>query len=331
MKNKLTCWITDTWYKDYFLGAWLMPLGAIFHDIIRFRKFLYRVGLLKQFKLSVPVIVVGNITVGGTGKTPLTLWLAEYLLQIGYNPGIISRGYAGKAEIWPQRVTLNSDASIVGDEALLMAKQTNCPVAVGPMRVATAQFLLEQTACDIILSDDGLQHYALMRDIEIVVIDGERRFGNGYLLPAGPLREPIERIHTADLVIVNGKAVEEYELSMTLTGDVLVNCLTGETKTLAELKGVSCHALAGIGNPQRFFKHLELAGLTCNVHSFTDHYHYVASDILFGDDKPVLMTEKDAVKCTGFVNHQHWYLPVKAQPEPLFSEHLLNLLKRKAC
>ena len=331
MNKNFTRWITDVWYEDHFIGAALMPLGFLFSDVVKFRKFLYRIGVLKRHKLSVPVIIVGNITVGGTGKTPLTIWLTKLLQEAGYNPGIISRGYGGKAETWPQRVTIESDPSDIGDEALLMAKQTGCPIAVGPIRVDAAKLLITEAACDIIISDDGLQHYALNRDIEIAVVDGERRFGNGYCLPAGPLREPIDRLRTVDFVIVNGEAYEENELTMHLVGDELVNCQTGDIKTLQDFKGIECHALAGIGNPKRFYKVLESASIPCKVHSFPDHHQYQANEIVFGDDRPVLMTEKDAVKCTGFASAQHWYLPVKAVPEPLFSEQFLNLLKRKAC
>ena len=331
MNKNFTRWITDVWYEDHFIGAALMPLGFLFSDVVKFRKFLYRMGVLRRHKLSVPVIIVGNITVGGTGKTPLTIWLANLLQEAGYNPGIISRGYGGKAENWPQRVTIASDSADVGDEALLMVKQTGCPIAVGPIRVDAAKLLISEAACNIIISDDGLQHYALNRDIEIAVVDGERRFGNGYCLPAGPLREPIERLRSVDFVIVNGEAYEENELAMRLIGEELVNCQTGDIKNLQDFKGVECHALAGIGNPKRFFKVLESAGIPCKAHSFPDHHQYQANEIVFGDDKPVLMTEKDAVKCTGFASAQHWYLPVKAVPEPLFSEQILNLLKGKAC
>jgi tetraacyldisaccharide 4'-kinase len=181
----------------------------------------------------------------------------------------------------------------------------------------------------VILSDDGLQHYALNRDIEIAVIDGERRFGNGYCLPAGPLREPIERLQSVDFVIVNGEKYEEHEFSMQLVGEKLVNLVTGEQKLLQEFNAVDCHALAGIGYPERFFKLLEAAGLICTTHSFPDHYPFQRHDIEFGDNKPVLMTEKDAVKCTEFAGIQHWYLPVKAVPEVAFSEQLLNLLREK--
>ncbi len=330
MKKTLARWATDIWYKDPFIGVWLMPLGFLFSDAVRFRKFLYRHGVLKTHTLPVPVIVVGNITVGGTGKTPLIIWLAGFLKASGFKPGIISRGYGGQAESWPQRVTADSDAKHVGDEALLIAKQTGCPMAVGPLRVDAANLLLRQADCTVILSDDGLQHYALNRDIEIAVIDGERRFGNGYCLPAGPLREPIERLQSVDFVIVNGEKSEENEFSMQLVGDTLVNLITGEQKSLQEFNGVDCHALAGIGNPERFFKLLEAAGLMCITHGFPDHYPFQRGDIEFSDNKPVLMTEKDAVKCRAFAGKQHWYLPVKAVPESVFSDQLLNLLKRKA-
>ncbi|MEI6335863.1 MAG: tetraacyldisaccharide 4'-kinase [Methylococcaceae bacterium] len=330
MKKKLTRWATDIWYKDHFIGVWLSPLSFLFNDFVRFRRFLYRLGILKSHTLPVPVIIVGNITVGGTGKTPLIIWLAEFLKESGFKPGIISRGYGGQAESWPQWVTVDSDAKNTGDEALLIAKQTGCPMAVGPLRVEAAKLLLGKADCNVILSDDGLQHYALNRTIEIVVIDGERRFGNGYCLPAGPLREPIERLKNVDFIIVNGEKSEDNEISMRLVGDQLVNLVTGEQKSLQEFKGVECHALAGIGNPERFFKVLEAAGLICKTHKFPDHYPFQRHDIEYTDNKPVLMTEKDAVKCTSFAGKQHWYLPVKAVPEAAFSEQLLNLLKRKA-
>ena len=317
------------WYKDPFIGVALMPLGFIFADIAALRKWLYRIGILKQHKLPVPVIVVGNITVGGTGKTPLVIYLAKLLTEAGYRPGIISRGYGGNAKIWPQAVDAFSDAAVVGDEAVLIAKQTGCPMAVGPKRVEAAQWLLANRSCDVILSDDGLQHYALMRDIECAVVDGERRFGNGYCLPAGPLREPISRLQTVDVVIVNGKKSEDNEISMLLLGDTAVNMVTNKNKPLAAFANMECHALAGIGNPGRFFKLLSDIGLICQTHPFPDHYRYQHSDIRFNDKLPVLMTEKDAVKCLGLAGEQHWYVPVKAVLEPGFDTQLLNLLKRK--
>jgi tetraacyldisaccharide 4'-kinase len=330
MRKTLARRLTDIWYEDAFLGVWLMPLGFLFRDVIRFRRFLYRLGVLKSYTLPVPVIVVGNITVGGTGKTPLIICLAEFLKKSGYRPGIISRGYGGKAESWPQWVSAESDPKLIGDEALLIAKQTGCPLVVGPLRVEAAKALLKQADCDVILSDDGLQHYALNRTIEIAVIDGERRFGNGYCLPAGPLREPIERLQSVDLVVVNGQEAEENQFTMQLVGNTLINLVTGEQKSLDKFKGVECHALAGIGNPERFFEVLASAGLIFKSQSFPDHYQFQNHDIQYSDNKPVLMTEKDAVKCSAFAGIKHWYLPVKAVPETGFTEQLLNLLKRKA-
>ncbi len=329
MKKTLARWAADVWYKDAFLGILLLPLAYVFSDIVRVRRFLYRKGFLKSHTLPVPVIVVGNITVGGTGKTPLVIWLAELLLASGYKPGIISRGYGGLSETWPQVVNKHSDVKKVGDESLLIAKQTCLPVVVGPSRVESAKRLLDGFDCNVILSDDGLQHYKLDRDIEIAVIDGERRFGNGYCFPAGPLREPIERLNSVDFTVVNGDKYADHEVSMRLVGDTAVNILTDEQKPLQQFQGLDCHALAGIGNPERFFKLLETNGLSCTTHSFPDHYPFGRDDIEWGDDKPVLMTEKDAVKCTGFAKPYHWYVPVKAVPEATFGQQFLDLLRQK--
>jgi tetraacyldisaccharide 4'-kinase len=326
MKKTLSRWAVDVWYKDAFLGILLLPFAYVFSDIVRIRRYLYRLGVLKSHTLPAPVIVVGNITVGGTGKTPLIIWLAELLKNSGYKLGIISRGYGGKSEIWPQIVNENSDVNKVGDEALLIAKQTRLPLVVGPSRVESAKKLLAEFDCDVVLSDDGLQHYKLKRDIEIAVVDGERRFGNGYCLPAGPLREPIERLGSVDFVVVNGEKYADHEFSMRLVGDTAVNMKSGELKPLQEFRGIACRAFAGIGNPGRFFKLLESNGLSCTTQSFPDHYQFERDDIEFGDNKPVLMTEKDAVKCTEFAGPYHWYVPVQAVPEPAFGQQLLNLL-----
>ncbi|MGZ5051504.1 MAG: tetraacyldisaccharide 4'-kinase [Methylobacter sp.] len=329
MKKTLSRALTDLWYKDHFIGVWLSPLGYLFSDAVKFRKFLYRTGVLKKHRLPVPVIVVGNITVGGTGKTPLLIWLARMLKEQGYKPGIISRGYGGQAESWPQWVDTDSTAEQVGDEAILISKQTGCPMAVGPLRADAARLLLEKSDCDLILSDDGLQHYALERDIEIVVIDGERRFGNGHFLPAGPLREPIERLRSVDFIVVNGEKSEQEEFSMAIRGDTAVNLASGQEKPLHEFANTDCHALAGIGNPDRFFKLLASVGLNCQTHSFPDHYRFQPNDIALPGSGPVLMTEKDAVKCMSFASERHWYVPVKAVPETGFAEQLLALLRSK--
>lgn len=331
MKARLIRWITDAWYTEMYISSWFMPLSMLYVDAVRFRRFLYRIGVLKQSRLPVPVIIVGNITVGGTGKTPLVIWLAELLKQHGYQPGVISRGYAGAANKIPQLVTAQSDARSVGDEAVLLARRCDCPVAIGVNRVAAAKLLLESHACNVIISDDGLQHYALQRDMEIAVVDGLRRFGNGYCLPVGPLREPQERLKQVDFVVVNGSDdLEAGEIAMHCIGKELINLRSGERKPLTEFKTQNCHALAAIGNPQRFFKQLAAAGLDCETQAFPDHYQFTASDIQFTDGKPLLMTEKDAVKCLDFAADYHWYLPISAEMPTAFSQQLLTLLKEKS-
>ncbi len=329
MKRSLARWADYLWYKNTYLDILLLPLAYIFSCCVRLRRFLYRKGLLTSYTLPVPVVVIGNLTVGGTGKTPLTLWLAELLAQTGYKPGIISRGYGGNSVTYPYVVNRNSDVKQVGDEALLMALRKLCPVVVGPSRVKSAQKLLAEFDCNVILSDDGLQHYKLNRDIEIAVIDGERRFGNGFCLPAGPLREPIGRLSDVDFVVVNGEKSVSQEFSMQFIGDVAVNLKTSEQKTLQSLQNSACHTLAGIGNPDRFFKLLTSHGLGFTPHRFPDHYAFERKDIDFNDSKPVLMTEKDAVKCRQFAGKQHWYVPIKAVPEPAFRQQFLDLLKQK--
>ncbi len=331
MKKSLARWFEDAWYKEMYISAWFMPLSMFYVDAMRFRRFLYRIGILKKTKLPVPVIIVGNITVGGTGKTPLVIWMVDFLKQHGYKPGVISRGYAGIASKTPQAVSVESDPSQVGDEAVVLARRCDCPVVIGADRVAAARQLLATHACNVIISDDGLQHYALEREIEIVVIDGERRFGNGYCLPVGPLREPPERIKQVDLVVVNGGTdLLEGELPMQCLGQDLINLASGERKPLEAFKSSACHAVAGIGNPARFFAQLSIAGLVCETHGMPDHYLFTAADLEFNDDKPVIMTEKDAVKCSRFAKPHHWYLPVDAVLPDGFSQQLLTLLKDKS-
>jgi tetraacyldisaccharide 4'-kinase len=327
MKKTLIRLAQDIWYNDMLIGLCLMPLGFLFADIVRLRRFLYRIGVLKSRKLPVPVIIVGNISVGGTGKTPLVIWLANLLSQHGYQPGIISRGYGGEASAEPIIVNVDSQPAQVGDEALLIKRQTGCPVAISPIRAAAADYLLKSNACNIIIADDGLQHYALQRDIEIIVIDGERRFGNGYCLPAGPLREPPSRLQEADFVVINGEKTEPEHFAMSLLGDTAINLATVEQKPLSHFAGSACHAIAGIGNPARFFNLLAQAGLNCTTLSFPDHHRFQAQDLAFKDGKAVLMTEKDAVKCAAFATDQHWYVPVSAQPEAGFAEQLLTRLR----
>jgi tetraacyldisaccharide 4'-kinase len=316
------------WYGRHALTVFLIPLSWIFCGIVFLRRRAFKIGLLKIERLSVPVIVIGNITVGGTGKTPLVIWLANFLRNAGYFPAIVSRGYKGEAKSWPQQVRSDSDPVIVGDEAVLLAKRCQCPVAVGPDRVAAATGLLKYSDCDIIIADDGLQHYALGRNIEIAVIDGVRRFGNGYCIPAGPLREPVSRLKEVDFVVVNGGGVMRLEYSMVLAAGPAHNlCDDTLTQLPEEFRDQQVHAVAGIGNPDRFFSQLKRQGLDIIEHPFADHHQFRAEDILFDDDLPVLMTEKDAVKCKRFASARHWYLPVDAQPDRRVGERILALIK----
>ncbi len=277
--------------------------------------------------LEVPVIVVGNIAVGGTGKTPLVIWLAAYLERRGYRPGIVGRGYRGRIHRQPMRVRTDSRVAMVGDEPLLIARRTHCPVIVSSNRAAGARQLIADHGVDVIICDDGLQHVALARDIEIAVIDGERRHGNGRCLPAGPLREPPSRLRTVDMIVCNGKA-QQGEFMMNYRTEPLRSLIDANRHAdLAAFRGQSVHAVAGIGNPTRFFEHLTAAGIRVIPHRFPDHHPFKAADICFGDGLPVIMTEKDAVKCTQFASDDQWVLPVTAEMMMTFERQLENLLE----
>jgi len=321
--------LDNYWYSKSIIVLLLLPLSWVFHLIVLIRHWGFRVGLRKTHKLPVPIIVVGNINVGGTGKSPLVIWLADFLKKSGYMPGIISRGYGGHSDIWPQQVVEGSDPRAVGEEAIMISQRTRCPMAVGPDRVAAARSLLKYTDCDVIISDDGLQHYSLGRDIEIVVIDGVRRFGNGHFLPAGPLRESRNRLKSVDLLVVNGTAGPR-EFQMALVNNRVYNCLnTTESRDFPEFVGEEIHAVAAIGNPKRFFADLKKKGLEIIEHPFRDHYFFSREDISYNDGKPVLMTEKDAIKCKSIAGPQHWYVPVDAHLDERFGQRILRLLERK--
>ncbi|HND99147.1 MAG TPA: tetraacyldisaccharide 4'-kinase, partial [Plasticicumulans sp.] len=286
------------------------------------RRLAYRCGWLASERLPVPVVVVGNISVGGTGKTPLLAMLAEALKARGYRPGLIARGYGGRSTHWPRLVDADSDPLEVGDEPVLLAGLTGCPMAVDPDRPAAARRLLaEHPELDLLLADDGLQHYRLARDLEIAVIDGRRCHGNGWLLPAGPLREPVSRLATVDFVVINGEggSVQPGEYAMRVEGDTCVNLADPTlTRPLAAFRGRRClHALAGIGDPQKFFASLEAAGLAFERHPFADHHACRPDELDFGPGTTTLMTGKDAVKCRGFPGNQaRWWLAVQAVTEP---------------
>lgn len=318
--------IEDVWYGKHPLSLFLLPLSWCYLLVTNVRRFCYQLGLIPSHRLPVPVVIVGNITVGGTGKTPLVSWLVNYLKEKGFKPGIISRGYGAKAEHWPQQVRPDSNAEWVGDEALLLARQTNVPVAISPKRYLAGEELINKKGCDILICDDGLQHLALERDLEILVIDGTRRFGNKRLLPAGPLREPVSRSKDFDLIVSNSSS-GRHEHLMKFKGEALIK-LGKESKKLSlnDVAGKRVHAIAGIGNPERFFNTLKAARLDIVKHVFPDHYHYTLDDVLFDDDLPVIMTEKDAVKCEEFVLTQHWYLPIVAEMGEAFTHRFDQLL-----
>jgi tetraacyldisaccharide 4'-kinase len=300
----------DGWHPITWL---LLPLSALFCLLAWLRRLAYRAGWLSSRKLDVPVIIVGNISVGGTGKTPLIVWLAQHLVERGHRPGIILRGYGSAAGKLPREVTAASRPGQVGDEAVLIERRAGCPVVVGRDRVEAGRRLLQSHDCDLILSDDGLQHYALQRDLEIVVIDGTRRFGNGLCLPAGPLRERAGRLRRADLVIVNGNA-RQGEYTMKVVADRAISLAQGEVRSLEAFQGQAVHALAGIGHPERFFNTLKEAGLQPQCHPFPDHHPYQEEELRSFSGKTVLMTEKDGVKCEEFALPDLWFVPASAEP-----------------
>jgi tetraacyldisaccharide 4'-kinase len=299
------------WYGGARPALWLLPLSWLFGIIVALRRWLFRCGVLSSIKLNRPVIVVGNLSVGGTGKTPLVIWLANTLAAQGHRVGVVTRGYAGKAKAWPQAVLPASEPAWVGDEAVLIAQQTTALVYAGPDRVAAARQAIA-TGAAVIISDDGLQHYRLQRDVELVVIDASRWFGNGRLLPAGPLREPRERLTEADLVLVNQRSVSQSALlpvpnvSYRVGVTQLRSLRSGETRPLASMSGQQVHVVTAIGNPQAFLQALRDAGLRLDARLLPDHAALTVDDIEFGDALPVLMTEKDAVKCRRFAGARHW-------------------------
>lgn len=315
--------LQQAWYSGARWPYLLLPLSALYGAIVGIRAWLYRHAWLRQQRVSVPVIIVGNISVGGSGKTPLVAWLVAHLRESGWQPGVVSRGYRGEARQWPQWVTPESNPRLVGDEPVMLAQITQCPVAAAPARIAAANLLIEQ-GVNIIVADDGLQHYALARDIEIAVQDGTRGYGNGQLLPAGPLRETRRRLDTVDMHIVQG-AGQDFWLQ---TSHVQPLDEALPAQPLATFKGRTVHAVAGIGHPQRFFKSLLAAGITVIAHAFEDHHQYTAEEIQFDDDYPVLMTAKDAVKCREFANKKHAYVVVSAVLSEAAAREIGDLLMR---
>ncbi|MBA3697207.1 MAG: tetraacyldisaccharide 4'-kinase [Methylotenera sp.] len=330
----MSSWFQKQWAAHTFWRVLLLPISWLFLVLSSIRKFFYQNGWLNTHRLAVPVIVVGNINVGGTGKTPLVIWLSEQLKLAGYKPGIISRGYGGSAQ-QIQEVLAYSVPAEVGDEPVLIARRANCPVFVNADRVQAGNALLKAyPECDVIISDDGLQHYRLQRDVEIVVIDGAKGFGNGALLPAGPLREPITRLVSVDGIVTNGKwtpdrAQPSIIFEMNLESGHFYNLLDNtrhcEAHTFANK---TIMAIAGIGNPERFFHQLQRLGVHFQSHAYPDHHAFQPQDFSNMKTDIILMTEKDAVKCQSFAQANFWVLPVSAVIKDDLMAVILNKLRR---
>ncbi len=318
--------IARIWSGESPLWLLLLPLSWLYGLVSGLIRLSYKVGLKRAWRAPVPVVVVGNLTAGGNGKTPVVIWLVEQLTRRGIRVGVVSRGYGGKAERYPLLLTPQTTTAEAGDEPVLIFQRTGAPVAVSPVRSEAVQALLNQTDVQIVITDDGLQHYALARDKEIVVIDGVRRFGNGWWLPAGPMRERASRLRSVDAVIVNGGTAQAGEIPMQLRPGLAVNLLTGERRDVAELNNLV--AMAGIGHPPRFFTTLEACGARLvNTVPLADHQALSLEQVsgFTAPGQTLIMTEKDAVKCRAFARDNWWYLPVDAelqgeQPERLLQE-----------
>ena len=319
------------WLYALYPLAWLTALVAR----LRRRRFLER-----DESPPVPVVVVGNITVGGTGKTPIVVALCEAFQRRGKKPVVISRGSGSRGSDFPLEVTADSDPLDVGDEPVLIARRTGVPVLIDPDRRRAMDAAVARFSPDVVISDDGLQHYALPRSCEIVVIDGSRGLGNGMCLPAGPLREPASRLASCDWVVVNGAQRGSFADAEVMALDAVVmsldsadpvNLLSGESMPMEDfvVRKPFCHAVAGIGNPERFFASLETLGLRIERHPFPDHHPFSAQDLAAMGQEPVLMTEKDAVKCAGLAGDDWWYLPVAARLPTVFTESILDCAQRR--
>jgi len=330
-------WIHRAWYEDAPSGWLLLPLSGLYWLILYVRKLLRACGVLRTHKAAVPVVIVGNITAGGTGKTPTVLWLVQELRARGFSPGIVSRGYGGSKANSSMRVEPDSDAAVAGDEPVLLAKRGRCPVVVDPDRVRAAQMLVDD-GVDVIVGDDGLQHYRLDRDYEICVIDGTRGLGNRRLMPSGPLRESAQRLESVEQVLVNGEmrgteyeltTAEQNAISFELVATDVCRLNGSLARPIGRFAGTTVHAVAAIGNPRRFFDLLRAQDIQVIEHVFPDHAVLARKDFEFGDDFEVFMTEKDAVKLGGHVTDKLWYVPVNLSMDPVLAAPLIEQIESR--
>lgn len=319
--------INRFWYTSSAVLWPLMPLAWLYRWITNRKRQQYLRSSDLSYRAPCPVIVVGNVTVGGTGKTPLTLYLIKLLQQMGYQPGIVSRGYKSEAAEYPHMVSPEDSPRVAGDEPLMLSQLSAVPVCIDANRPRAIQKLLQDNAVNIVISDDGLQHYAMARDIELVVVDGERGYGNGYCLPVGPLRESLERLTGEELIVVNGPGVVDG-YTMNLKPESFTNLATNSVLPLNAFEGRVAHVYAAIGNPGRFYAALEALGVTVLAKDLSDHHGYSESDFdQIGDDEIIIMTEKDAVKCRAFADQRFWCLPVEAQLPEAFDLAFVARLK----
>jgi len=306
-KGLLAAWYRGAWW------LWLLrPLEWVFRAVAALRRGLYRARLLPRYRAPKPVVVVGNIAVGGTGKTPVVIALVEALQAQGIRVGVVSRGYGASRSKRPRRVRADSSAQDCGDEPLLIHRRTGCPCVVARDRAAAVRQLLAEEAVDIVLCDDGLQHYRLARDLEIALVDARQGHGNGHCLPAGPLREPVSRLQSVDFVLQRGG--EGADDGVRYEARSLVHLETGETCSPDPVRlGARVHAVAGIGHPRQFFALLDRLGFRARGHAFPDHHPFSAGDFEGLSNRPIIMTEKDAVKCAGIAGPKAWYLKIDAR------------------
>jgi tetraacyldisaccharide 4'-kinase len=317
LQARLEAWLLRRWYSPRVILP-LLPLAWLYRGLIGLRRRLYATGVFRSYRSTLPVLVVGNLNVGGAGKTPLVLALIDALRARGWRPGVISRGHGGSAQE-PMRLPVAPNPTVHGDEPSLIRLRSGAEVAIGRRRADAARLLESCAEVDVLIADDGLQHLALQRDVEILVIDGRRRFGNGALLPAGPLREPASRAGYCDFAVVNGGEARPEEVQMQLRPNGLRRLHDDALVEPSELSAVRVHAVAGIGDPARFFASLRGLGLAPVEHPFPDHHAFAPADFEFSEALPVLMTEKDAVKCRQFAGADWYALRVDAElPEALF-------------
>ncbi|MDH3552932.1 MAG: tetraacyldisaccharide 4'-kinase [Gammaproteobacteria bacterium] len=330
-------WLHRVWYEGAPFYQLLLPFSGLYWLLITLRRGLYSIGMLGRHRAAVPVIVVGNITAGGTGKTPVTIWLARELRERGLSPGIVSRGYGGSKSSTSMRVDAASDPDVVGDEPVLLAKKAECPVVVDANRARAAQMLVDD-GVSVIIADDGLQHYRLERNYEICVIDGSRGLGNRRLLPAGPLRETIDRLNKVDQVLINGRmrastdattVIEQNAIGFELVAREVRRLNGSLTRPIRGFSGTTVHAVAAIGNPTRFFDMLRSHGIQVIEHALPDHAKLDIKDLRYGDAFEILMTEKDAVKLEGTTSDKYWTVPVELEIDPVLAGPWLEQIESR--